>query len=93
MDNECGCGLDCGEITGSLMETLRGCREHARSGHMLTRPPGPEPEAARGGNRGFVSAQRCSHAPFVCSFISNITLVKNKEGDTLKVMWNNVNHL
>lgn len=26
------------------METLRGCCEHARSGHTLTRPCGPQPE-------------------------------------------------
>lgn len=66
MDNERGCGLGCGEITGSLMETLRGCREHARSGHMLTWPPGPEPDPVRRGTRSLVSAQQRAHAPFVC---------------------------
>lgn len=57
MDNELGCGLDCGEIAGSLMETLQGCREHVRSGHMLTWTSGPEPELR--GSRGFTSAKLC----------------------------------
>lgn len=50
MDNEHGCGLDCGEIAGSLMETSQGCREHARSGHMLTWTSGLEPEPEQRGN-------------------------------------------
>lgn len=36
MDNEHGCGLDCGAIAGSLVETLQEWREHARSEHVLT---------------------------------------------------------
>lgn len=60
MDNEHGCGLDCGEIAGSLMETSQRCREHARSGHMLTWPSGPEPEPEQTGNGGLTSAQQCS---------------------------------
>lgn len=66
MDNERGCGLDCGEIAGSLMETSQGCREHARSGHMLTWTSGLEPELEQRGSRGLTSAQQYSPAPFVC---------------------------
>lgn len=47
MDNERGCGLDCRKITGSLMETSQDCREHARSGHMLTWTSEPESEPER----------------------------------------------
>ncbi|KAK5870702.1 hypothetical protein PBY51_003626 [Eleginops maclovinus] len=65
MDNEHGCGLDCGEIAGSLMETSQGCREHARSGHLLTWTSGPEPEPEQRGNRGLMSAQQGSSAPVV----------------------------
>lgn len=60
MDNERGCGLDCGEIAGSLMETSQSCREHARSGHMLTWTSGPEPAPEQGGNGGLTSAQQRS---------------------------------
>lgn len=91
MDNERGCGLGWegkGGITGSLMETLRGCREHARSGHMLTRPPGPQPNPGRGGNWGLGSAQRSSQDPSVClkPHIKYYSWKKRRE--TLKVMWN-----
>lgn len=84
MDNEHNCGLDCGEITGSPMEILQGCREHARSRHMLTWIFGPEPEPEQRGNGFLTSAQqRCPALLLcVCDFISNIILAREKAQET-----------